>query len=57
MPIRVSVLLIAVALIAVVPAFADEGGDIATMDEIRFRPPKEKGSVELNQPPPAEPVV
>ena len=44
MPFRDSLLVIAVALVAVVPAFSDEGGVIATMDEMRFRPPKEKGS-------------
>src|ERR671921_804000 len=45
MPIRVSLLVIAVALVAVVPAFAGEGGVIATMDEIRFRLPEAKGTV------------
>ncbi len=29
------------------PAFADEGPVIATMDEMRFQPPKEKGRAEL----------
>ena len=48
MPIRVLLLVLAVAFIEVVPTtFADEGGVIASMDELRFRPPKEKGSAEL----------
>lgn len=47
MPIRALVLAIAVGLGAVAPAFADEGGVIASMDELRFRPPQEKGTAGL----------
>ena len=47
MPIRVFVLVIAVAVIAVVPTFADDTGVIATMDEISFRPPKDNGQADL----------
>ncbi len=47
MPIRVPVLVSAVAFFVVVPACADDTGIIATMDEIRFRPPEEKGQAGL----------
>ncbi len=47
MPIRGLILAIAIALAAVVPAFADVGGVISTMDELRFRPPEDKGVAEL----------
>ena len=40
-------LLLAFFLPPLAPALADEGDVIATMDELRFQPPKESGSAEL----------
>ena len=38
---------VALGLLLVAPALADEPGVIATMDQLRFSPPKEKGKAEL----------
>jgi lysophospholipase L1-like esterase len=38
---------LAAVLTLVGPSLADEGGVIATMDQLRFNPPKEKGQAEL----------
>jgi lysophospholipase L1-like esterase len=39
--------LLALCLAPLLPAVADEPGVIATMDELRFSPPKEKGTAEV----------
>src|SRR4051812_19119873 len=41
------VLSLSAVLVTAAPAHADETGVIATMDEMRFQPPKEKGSAGL----------
>ena len=43
----IRVLALAVAALVAAPAVADEGVVIATMDEVRFQPPKTKGEAEL----------
>jgi lysophospholipase L1-like esterase len=44
---RRPLLLLTIALIPIAPALADEGGVISTMDDMRFNPPKQKGTAEL----------
>jgi hypothetical protein len=47
MLIRWIVLATAVATVTIALAGTHKGGAIATMEELRFQPPKEKGKVEI----------
>ena len=42
-----TILLVAIASLTTGPARAEEGDVIATMDEMRYQPPKEKGTLAL----------